>query len=92
MKPCQSSLPSGLESGSWGYTNVPVFPVLPYSLFLTSLFLLFALSCDLYSEEDGEQEDKTIWYYSTKVNSYFALNEVLCATALFYFNFLQRSV
>lgn len=32
-------------------------------------FLLLLLSCVPHSEEDGEQEDKTIWYYSTKVNA-----------------------
>lgn len=43
-------------------------PVVVSSHFLYSFSLPSPLSCLHYSEEDGEQEDKTIWYYSTKVN------------------------
>lgn len=32
-----------------------------------------------HSEDDGEQGDKTIWYYSTKVRSYFPPGDVVCS-------------
>lgn len=67
-----------------------MFSVLPFSFFLTFLFLWFSLSCHPYSEEDGEQEDKTIWYYSTKVSAYFPLSEIVCATVCYLFKFLTK--
>lgn len=44
------------------------------------------LSCLPCSEEDGEQEDKTIWYYSTKVNGtlFFLNGGVLCQIIMFF--------
>lgn len=50
-------------------------------IFLIFLFLLsLPLSSHPCSEEDGEQGDKTIWYYSTKVNPYFLLSQVFMFT------------
>lgn len=57
-----------------------------------TLFWFFSFSCLPHSEEDGEQEDKTIWYYSTKVNSYnrtFSYLRRLCCLVEFH---LQKPV
>lgn len=59
-----------VESGKkWKSICLYLIPLLSLPIFFSKFFS--PLSCLPCSEEDGEQEDKTIWYYSTKVNGTF---------------------
>ena len=58
------------------YPFTPPLSLLPsVSSLLVSSFLLYFM---LDSEEDGDKEDKTMWYYSTKVNTASTPHLALC--------------